>query len=703
MPKAVKLPRLPLAECDLVKVRESGLTDKTIRDNQLRTKDGALEFLYRELNGETNCFVRRRPHKPRYIDGKPVKYEQPKGSPSRAYIPLGSLSLLGDGTSDVYITEGELKALALSQLNLGAVGIGGVWCGCKKQSNELIDDLARIKLEKRKALIVFDYDPKAETRRHVDAARKKLAKALRKLGAEVYTVCLPPGPNGSKQGVDDFLVAHGADAFRKLVEEAEPVPDTQLYPLHKPSGRTDAANAARLVESFGNEIRWVGPWDKFLVWDGKRWRIDQALLIEAFGKRVAKGLWRELAESAQRQNANRDNVSAMYSFVRASNNLNGIRGMVSLARSEPGVAIGVDELDADPWLLNVQNGTIDLRTGVLREHRPEDFITKLAPVFFDSEAHCPVWLDFLATVFANDDVLISYMQRLVGYSLTGVTEEHILPFLYGVGANGKSTFCELLMKQMGPDYAMKAPPDLLMAKRGESHPTERADLYGKRLVACIETEAGRKMAEALVKELTGGDRVRARRMREDFWEFVPTHHVWLSSNYKPVVQGTDHGIWRRIKLIPFDVVIPDAKQDKKLPAKLEAELSGILNWAIAGCLDWQANGMCEPEIVSGATTEYRAEMDDIGQFIDENCELAPTYHVPATRLFEVFVEETGSQLGQKRFGSEMRRRGFERSRVTSGPDKARHCWKGLRLIRDAHARKIAEQIANRTAQRKGVT
>lgn len=688
MPPAVR--KLPLAPCDLKKLRESGLTDTTIRENQLRTRDGALELLYRDLSGETNCFARTRPHNPRYKDGKPVKYEQPKGSPPRAYFPVASLPFINDALSDIYLPEGELKALCLSQLGVGAVGIGGVWCAFKKQSNELIDDLAAISWRGRRVFIVFDYDAKAETRRHVDAARKKLAKALRKLGAsEVYSVQLPPGPNGDKQGVDDYIVANGANAFRKLVEQAEPVRDTELYPLNKPSGRTDAANAARLVEYFGNEIRWVGPWDKFLIWDGRRWRMDQELVIDAFAKRVAKGLWRDLADLIQAQDVDRDTVSAMFGFVRGSNNVNGIRGMVSLARSEPGVAIAVDELDSDPWLLNVENGTIDLRTGALREHRREDFITKLSPVLFDGDAKCPTWLAFLDTIFASSTELIGYMQRLVGYSLTGVTEEHILPFLYGTGANGKSTFCELLLKYLGPDYAMKAPPDLLMAKRGESHPTERADLHGKRFVACIETEAGRRMAEALVKELTGGDRVRARRMREDFWEFAPTHHVWLSSNYKPVVIGTDHGIWRRIKLIPFDVVIADADQDKKLPAKLAAEQSGILNWAIAGCLDWQANGMQEPEIVQGATTEYRTEMDEIGQFIDEFCEFGPNFKVQATRLFEHFLEISGSQIGQKRFGSELSRRGFARVRLTGG----KHGWKGLHLIGDAELQKQIKKLA----------
>jgi putative DNA primase/helicase len=352
------------------------------------------------------------------------------------------------------------------------------------------------------------------------------------------------------------------------------------------------------------------------------------------------------------------------------------------------MAISIDELDTDPWLFNVINGTIDLRTGQIREHRREDFITKLAPVRFCPDEDCPLWRTFLDRIFAGNGELIGYMQRLVGYCLTGVTEEHILPFLYGTGANGKSPSVETILKLFGPDYAMKAAPDLLLAKRGESHPTDRADLFGKRFVACVETEEGRRMAEALTKELTGGDRIRARRMREDFWEFVPTHHIWLAGNHKPIIFGTDHGIWRRIKLIPFEVVIPDAEQDKKLPAKLAGELSGILNWAIAGCLEWQQGGMKEPNIVQARTCEYSGEMDDVGKFIDEHCETGPGFMAAATELYRAFQEAMpDSGINQHSFGARLRQKGFLNRDPVTGKDyrtnKGKHGWKGLRLRSEA--------------------
>jgi P4 family phage/plasmid primase-like protien len=245
---------------------------------------------------------------------------------------------------------------------------------------------------------------------------------------------------------------------------------------------------------------------------------------------------------------------AMDAFCKASNSEHGLRAMLALARSEPGIPILPGELDGDPWLLNVLNGTIDLRTGTLRPHDREDRITKLADVRFDSEADCPVWIGFLQEVLPDPD-LREFVRRLVGYRLTGSTQEHVLPFLFGVGANGKSTFLNTIQSLLGITYAIKAPADLLLAMRNESHPTELADLFGKRLVCCNEAEDGRRLAESLVKELTGGDKIRARRMREDFWEFSPTHKIWLAANHKPSVRGTDHGIWRRIKLIPFTVTI----------------------------------------------------------------------------------------------------------------------------------------------------
>jgi putative DNA primase/helicase len=308
--------KLPVCGEDLANLRASGLTDETIRDNELRTEQdpailaailnrraifdcclGGLVIPYRNLAGEVNCFARVRPHIPRVRDGEPIKYEQPVGEPLRAYYPKASLTKLRDGESPVYVAEGEKKTLALSQLGLAAVGIGGVWCWKKKGTEQLIDGLAAVGWRNRVAFIVFDYDKKPETRHQTAGAARRLARALRKAGAkEVYVVKLPPGPDGAKQGVDDFLVANGAEAFHKLVEQAEPVPILNDFaPLTKAEGRTDTNNAGRLAARYGDLARWVGPWDKWLIWDGSRWKIDQALAIDLKAKDIAADLFGEIA------------------------------------------------------------------------------------------------------------------------------------------------------------------------------------------------------------------------------------------------------------------------------------------------------------------------------------------------------------------------------------------------------------------------
>jgi putative DNA primase/helicase len=247
--------------------------------------------------------------------------------------------------------------------------------------------------------------------------------------------------------------------------------------------------------------------------------------------------------------------------------------------------------------------------------------------------------------------------------MTADVREHVLFFLYGTGGNGKSVFLNTVESCFGPDYGMKAPRGLLMAKK-ETHPTELADLAGKRFISCIEAEDGHRLAESLVKEMTGGDGIRARRMREDFWQFKPTHKIWLAANHKPRIRGTDNGIWRRIRLVPFTVSIPEDQQDKELPAKLEAELPGILNWALLGCLEWQQNGLAAPDVVNRATAEYREEMDLVGGFIEECCIIAQCHKARAVDLYGAYqrwAEQAGEHpASQRAFGTALAARGFER-------------------------------------------
>lgn len=363
------------------------------------------------------------------------------------------------------------------------------------------------------------------------------------------------------------------------------------------------------------------------------------------------------------RNALRD-VKATLSWAMKSQSAPRINAMIDLARSEPGIPILPEQLDRDPMLLNVVNGTLELATGRLREHRQADYLTKLCPVAYDPAATCPVWESFLQVIFARSQSLITYMQRLLGHCLTGLTTEQIAAILYGIGANGKSTLVNTFLSVLGADYAGKASRDLLMTAKHDKHPTTMAWLHGMRFVVAAETAEGARLDEALVKDLTGGDPVTARRMREDPWTFNPTHKLAIVTNHKPEVRGTDHAIWRRLRLIPFNVVIPAQQQDKQLPAKLQSELPGILAWCVRGCLDWQRNGLQDPQEVLTATAEYRTAQDVLAAFLADRCLKGPDYREKASNLYDAYKgwSEAGGEktITQRRFGDAMTEKGFTR-------------------------------------------
>jgi P4 family phage/plasmid primase-like protien len=395
---------------------------------------------------------------------------------------------------------------------------------------------------------------------------------------------------------------------------------------------TELGNAERFAARHGDWLRYVGDWGAWQAWDGKRWRRNETGREIQAAKAIVRELYAGASEAAARAAAtvtdditgDTDNsagkiAGALARWARKSSTASAIRAMVSLARSESPIAATSRVFNCDPFAFNCLNGTLDLRTGHLRPHRQLDMITMLAPVGYDPQATCPRWNAFLARVLP-DAAVRTWVQRFAGYSLTGNIGEHVLAFAYGGGANGKTTLIEVLLAVFG-DYARSAAPDLLLAKHGETHPTEVADLEGARLVVCQEVEEGRAWAESTIKRLTGGDRITARRMRQDFYSFAPSHKLVVAANTKPTVRGTDEAIWRRMRLVPFDVTIPEAERDKSLVSKLIEERAGILRWAVDGCLAWQREGLGEPEAVAAATADYRADQDVLGTWIDEECTL----------------------------------------------------------------------------------
>jgi putative DNA primase/helicase len=390
---------------------------------------------------------------------------------------------------------------------------------------------------------------------------------------------------------------------------------------------TDAGNAERFAARYAGEVRFVHGPDHWLVWDGKRWAYDMLREAQRRAKDSARGIRLE-AQLASDEKA----AAHIFKHALRSERRQAIDSALSLARSEPPLAVAADELDADADLLCVENGTLDLRTGELLPHRQESLITKLAPVAFDRTAMAPTWTAFLERVMP-DPALRDFLQRAVGYSMTGGVSEHTLFFLHGGGRNGKSTFLETMLALLG-EYAKAAPHNLLLSSKQDRHSAEIATLMGFRFVTAVEAGEGRAWDEAKVKHLTGGDTVSARWMYGNPFTFTPSHKFWVAANHKPRVSGTDVGIWRRLHLIPWNVTIPEEEQDKDLLVKLRAELPGILAWAVAGCVAWRTSGLRPPTPVLEATRAYRSAEDVIGAFLDD-C-TTPGRKVLVGALYEEF-------------------------------------------------------------------
>lgn len=342
------------------------------------------------------------------------------------------------------------------------------------------------------------------------------------------------------------------------------------------------------------------------------------------------------------------------------------QNVLAIARSH--LVTKFEELDADPMLLNVKNGTLDLRTGQLHEHNPADLLTMMAGCDFLKDSPCPTWEEFLSRVLAADPELISYVQKVVGYCLTGVTTEQVFFVLYGTGANGKSTFVGILSEVLG-DYAKPAPPGLLMAKKNEGHPTELASLFRARFVPATEVNAGAQWDESKAKMLTGGDSIMARRMNEDFWYFSPSHKLLVCVNHQPETRDNSIGFWRRFLMVPFTVRIPAEEQDPHLMEKLRGELPGILAWAVRGCLSWQQHGLGTSRRVTEATNSYRHHQDLLGRFLEDCCDLGGDLKVQAQELFSAYTTwariNREPDLSQKVFGERIRERGFQTKKVSS--------------------------------------
>jgi putative DNA primase/helicase len=349
-----------------------------------------------------------------------------------------------------------------------------------------------------------------------------------------------------------------------------------------------------------------------------------------------------------------------------------------LSRADQRLAASIGDWDADVWACNTPIGTVDLCTGRIRPHKPADLITKIGGVAPDDTCATPVWHKFLARVTDNQLELISFLQRVAGYSLTGLTREHALFFLYGVGANGKTTFLNAITACAG-EYHRTAPIETFTASPTDRHPTDLAGLCGARLVTAVETEEGRRWAESKIKSLTGGDKVSARFMRQDFFEYTPQFKLIIAGNHKPGLRSVDEAIRRRFNLIPFTVTIPPEERDPDLPTKLKAELPGIMAWMIQGCLEWQRIGLTPPKIVTDATAAYLESEDAITAWIEECGQRNPNAWERSSDLYAswaAWAQRSGEHAGSlKRFLGTIETKGLTLERHKDGRG-----FRGLRLL-----------------------
>ncbi|HEY1856395.1 phage/plasmid primase, P4 family [Acidocella sp.] len=432
---------------------------------------------------------------------------------------------------------------------------------------------------------------------------------------------------------------------------------------HQPPAFTDEALALQFSAQYAHTLRYVAAWGKWYQWTGKAWEADQT--IQTYDR--ARTICREASAMC-------NDTNIAIGIAKAQT----VAAVERLARADRRHAATVEQWDADHWLLNTPGGVVDLRVGRMRAHRPDDHMTKVTAVA--PGGVCPMWEAFLQKITNNDEELQKFLQRVAGYSLTGSTREHALFFGYGTGGNGKGVYLNTITGIMG-GYATVASIDTFTASSTDRHPTDLAMLRGARLVTAQETEEGRKWAESRIKAMTGGDPITARFMRQDFFTFLPAFKLFIAGNHKPGLRNVDDAIRRRFNLIPFAAKIAAGERDPELPEKLKEEWPGILKWAIAGCLDWQANGLNPPSCVTAATNEYFEAEDAFGQWFAECCVETKSVVTASSTLFKswtTWAEQAGEHAGsQKRFSQSLIARGFEATRIDNGPDKGKAAFKGI--------------------------
>lgn len=504
--------------------------------------------------------------------------------------------------------------------------------------------------------------------RHKGLSAGAIFKALRAINQEQ---CSPP--------LDDDEVRRIADSVGRY-----PPDDTMKFNL------TDMGNAERLIRQYGDILRYSYERKKWLVWTGKLWQWDDGAKVTQLAKFTVRSIYQEAGNEPDEKRR-----KELADHARRSESDHRISAMISLAQSEAGIPVAIDKLDSNSWLLNVNNGTIDLKAGILQPHNPADLITKIIPLDYQPEATSEVWQGFLNKIFEGKAALISYIQRALGCSITGDQGEQAFFFCHGVGWNGKSTLLGAVQDILGPYAAEIDPSAFMVNKNPSSGPNESiARLCKTRFVSSTELEDEQRLSVSLIKRMTGGETLRCERKYEHGYDFLPEFKLWLSGNHEPIITDTTSSVWNRLKKIPFKVSIPEGERIKGFRFILSRQHGqAILAWLVKGCLDWQCHGLGEAPDILEATQAYRDSQDILHDFLIETCIAQPSAIITAAELYRAYKEwcdhnEEKYPLGKLNFNARIAEKGFVKA---PGPAN-KTMWHGIRLLTDTEKVKSVNSV-----------
>lgn len=610
--------------------------------------------------------------------GKTIKYETPRGSGLILDCPPSMQEWVADIKTPLWITEGAKKADASAGQNLCCINLMGVW---NWKSGSILPQWHDVPLKGRRVFIAYDSDMMSNP--HVRHAAGELGRWLESRGTDVKFIIIPT-EDGKKVGLDDYFAAgHKGSGLSGYQIDTLPT----LAPLKKVDRQyeqTEMGCAHRLYDQYKDEFRWVQKFRKFIAWDGRRWVIDEngdASLMD-MTRAVIKGLYAEASTIDDK-----DDRKAAMAYAMRMDNLKPMQHVIDLVKSMPGIPITPGDLDQHKDLLNVGNGTIDLRTGEMRDHSRGDLITKLIPIAYNPEAEYPNWEKFICETFVTadgqpDHDLVMYIYKVCGLLLSGHTTIKAFWFLWGSGDNGKSVFIRALQRVVG-EYCMTARSASFTATkedRGGAANGDIARLRGARFVAASELGDGKPLDEELIKVITGRDRITARFMFQEEFEFESNFKLLMTGNHKPRITGQDKAIWNRVKLVPFLNVVPKERQDPDIDDKLAPESEGILTWLLEGYQTFRTEGLVEPACVTELVQELREDSDVLGKFLGECTFEDVLGNIQSSKLYTVYQkwcekEGINRPMSSTAFGRKLPERGIQKRRTELGV-----VWLGVGLV-----------------------